>query len=84
MDNRVVLVTGGASGIGKGIANYLSKNTIVIAADIDENAGFQLVSDNPLIRFKHLDVTNEQQIESLVDEIKYQHGSLMPLSIMRR
>ena len=76
MDNRVVLVTGGANGIGRGIANYLSKNTIVIAADIDENSGFQLVSENPLIRFKHLDVTNEQQILSLVEEIKYQHGRL--------
>ncbi|AJR08691.1 short-chain dehydrogenase [Photobacterium gaetbulicola] len=76
MENRVVLVTGGANGIGKGIANYLAKKMLVIAADIDENAGFQLVSENPLVRFKQLDVTSEQQISSLIDEIKYQHGRL--------
>lgn len=76
MEKKVVLVTGGANGIGKGIANYLSKNMLVIAIDIDENAGFQLVSENPLIRFRLLDVTNEQQIVSLIDEITSQHGRL--------
>ncbi|PSU34680.1 SDR family oxidoreductase [Photobacterium lutimaris] len=76
MEKKVVLVTGGANGIGKGIANYLSKNMLVIAIDIDENAGFQLVSENPLIRFKQIDVTNEQQIITLIDEITSQHGRL--------
>ncbi|MGR5144291.1 SDR family oxidoreductase [Photobacterium sp. DNB23_23_1] len=76
MEYKVVLVTGGANGIGKGIANYLSKNMLVIAVDINENAGFQLVSENPLIRFKQLDVTKEQQIVTLIEEITSQHGRL--------
>ena len=76
MNKRVVLITGGAKGIGRGIAEYLSQDMTVIAVDIDEDAGHQLVSDNPLIRFKSVDVTSEQQLEALVVEIKSQHGRL--------
>ncbi|WP_036832081.1 SDR family oxidoreductase [Photobacterium sanctipauli] len=76
MAKKVVLITGGAKGIGKGIANYLSAESTVIAADIDEEAGYLLVSENPLIRFKCVDVTNESAVASLIKEISEQFGQL--------
>ncbi|SMY31944.1 Cyclopentanol dehydrogenase [Photobacterium malacitanum] len=74
---NVILVTGGAKGIGKGICQYLSKkNNIVIAIDIDIDAGHQLVADNPKIRFWPADVTNRKDITAIVNEITLQFGRL--------
>ncbi len=47
---NVILVTV-VKGIGKGIVSIYLKNNIVIAVDIDIDAGHQLVADNPKIRF---------------------------------
>ncbi|SMY15511.1 SDR family oxidoreductase [Photobacterium aquimaris] len=74
---NVILVTGGAKGIGKGICQYLSKkNNIVIAIDIDIDSGYQLVADNPKIRFWPADVTNRKDITAIVNEITLQFGRL--------
>lgn len=77
MKNSVVLVTGGAKGIGKGICDYLSnKNMIVVAVDIDEDAGFELVAANPKIRFKQADVTSESEMAAVIHEIHEQFGRI--------
>jgi NAD(P)-dependent dehydrogenase (short-subunit alcohol dehydrogenase family) len=87
MANQVILVTGGANGIGKGICEFLVKNspainstsgneTIVIAVDIDENAGFKLVSEEPRIRFRCADVSNETEMSLIIKEITIQYGHL--------
>ncbi len=86
MANQVILVTGGANGIGKGICEFLVKNspanstsgneTIVIAVDIDENAGFKLVSEEPRIRFRCADVSNETEMSLIIKEITTQYGHL--------
>ncbi|GHA41787.1 SDR family oxidoreductase [Photobacterium aphoticum] len=73
---HVVLITGGANGIGKGIANTLSKTMTVVVADLNKDAGDLLVSENPLIRFKHVDVAIESEVEALIDDIIRQHGRL--------
>ncbi|WP_299018695.1 SDR family oxidoreductase [uncultured Photobacterium sp.] len=77
MKNSVVLVTGGAKGIGKGICEHLSdKGTIVVAVDIDEEAGYELVATNPTIRFRQADVTNESEMDAIIREIHDQFGRL--------
>ncbi|MGF1686807.1 SDR family oxidoreductase [Photobacterium japonica] len=73
---HVVLITGGASGIGKGIANALSKTMTVIVADLNKDAGELLVTENPLIRFKHVDVSVESEVETLIESVIKQHGRL--------
>lgn len=77
MSQNIILITGGAKGIGKGICQYLSKkNNIVIAIDIDIDAGNQLVADNPKIRFWPADVTNRNDMAAIINKITLQFGRL--------
>ncbi|KAB1508395.1 SDR family oxidoreductase [Photobacterium damselae] len=77
MTGKVYLVTGGASGIGRGICLYLAKkNATVIALDINEDAGFELVSQEPRIRFRQADVTSESDIQAVITDIEKNFGRL--------
>ena len=65
-EQQTVLITGGAQGIGKGIARYLlEQGKQVVIADIDEEAGQETVSDYQSlgsIRFAAMDVTDEASV----------------------
>ncbi|MGF1758766.1 SDR family oxidoreductase [Photobacterium sagamiensis] len=77
MTSKVFLVTGGANGIGKSICKMLVKiNAIVIAIDINEEAGFELVAEEPRIRFRCADVTIESELSAVINEIGSQFGQL--------
>ena len=46
LNDQIVIVTGGAQGIGKGIARYLlGEGAGVVIADIDREAGRECVSE---------------------------------------
>jgi NAD(P)-dependent dehydrogenase (short-subunit alcohol dehydrogenase family) len=68
--NRMILVTGGAQGIGKGIAELLLlKKYSVVICDIDEEAGRE--TQNELIKsgevhFIHTDVSSELSVSDMV------------------
>ncbi|WP_226682408.1 SDR family NAD(P)-dependent oxidoreductase [Sutcliffiella horikoshii] len=66
--NKTVIVTGAANGIGKGIASsYISAGARVVLADMDEKAGEDLqqkLGDNAL--FVKTDVRKEEDIRHLI------------------
>lgn len=74
--NKVVIVTGAAHGIGKGVADeYLKQGAKVIIADINENSLGQSPNNKNLIFIK-TDVRNEQDILALMKEAKDRFGGI--------
>ncbi len=70
MQNRVILITGAAAGIGAGIARRLVRDgAAVIIADRQE-------ADIPGARFVRCDVAEPGQIESLIENIAAAEGRL--------
>jgi len=79
--NKVAIVTGGASGIGRAICEALGKQGAkVVVSDINTN-GAQKVADGIVgyggkARAAHLDVTAEEQIHKLIEQTAAEHGRL--------
>ncbi len=72
-DGRVALVTGGAHGIGAGIAARLAKDRWrVVVADIKNGAA----PSHPSFRFERADIGDEAEVGALVDGIAAQEGRL--------
>ncbi|WP_456271734.1 SDR family NAD(P)-dependent oxidoreductase [Bacillus sp. AK031] len=74
MNEKVAVVTGGAKGIGKAIAEALSSQSYtVILVDKDEEGikvSEELSKKGPPVIFKKCDVSQYSQIKRLFDEIK--------------
>ena len=67
-ENRVIIVTGGAYGIGRAIVRrFAREGASVLIADCDERRGRELQDNTPNAIFKQTDVRHEDQIQSLVD-----------------
>ena len=66
LENKIVIVTGGAQGIGKSIVNVLVQNgAYVVIADIDTEAGNQTVKEIPDCEFYHIDLCADNEIEEM-------------------
>ncbi|MFS0775557.1 glucose 1-dehydrogenase [Neobacillus sp. 3P2-tot-E-2] len=79
--NKVVIVTGAAKGIGRGVAAaYAENGAKVVIADIDETAGKQTEADlKPLganILFVKTDVKKEDDIIYLMETAKKTYGRI--------
>src|SRR5581483_9571689 len=76
LDGAVALVTGGASGLGKAIAQRLAvEGARVVISDLDRGLGQTTAADNGFL-FIEQDVCDESRWDSVVDEIGQQFGKL--------
>ncbi len=78
LDGKIALVTGGASGIGRGTAKRLAAEGAVVAiADRDEVGGASIVAElGGRHEFFALDVTDEQGWQRVVAEVITRFGRL--------
>ena len=78
---RVVMVTGGASGLGEAIVSRLAADgDRVVVADVDEPRAQQiadnLVAAGRLAEAATLDVTSEGEVAAMFDAVNERHGRL--------
>ena len=79
--NRVAIVTGGASGIGRALCQELARRgSLVVAADIDGDGAQAVASavgaNGGRATAAHLDVTHAADVERLVEDTVRAHGRL--------
>ena len=73
---EVALVTGGAKGIGKGIAKALKQaRAKVLIGDVDRNKGKEVARELEG-EFYYLDVTDKDRVEYVVQSIREKYGKL--------
>ncbi|MGG3891298.1 SDR family NAD(P)-dependent oxidoreductase [Metabacillus fastidiosus] len=76
LDNKVVIITGGASGIGESMVELFSKEgAIVIAADINE-AALEKVSQKESVYGMKLNVASEEDWQGLAKEVNDRFGKI--------
>jgi len=75
---KVAIVTGGASGLGRGIVEcFVEEGASVVIADLDDDAGKALAAElAPAAAFRHTDVADADQVQAAVDYAVEQLGGL--------
>jgi NAD(P)-dependent dehydrogenase (short-subunit alcohol dehydrogenase family) len=84
LKDKVAIITGGASGIGKAVALLFSREEATVAiVDIDEPKGQavvqSIVEGGGKAVFLHYDVTNSVECRSAVDRVLKEHGKISVL-----
>lgn len=77
LENRVALVTGGASGLGKACAQkFADEGAIIVVSDINVENGEAFVASLPKAHFIRADVSKAEEVEAMVAETVAKYGRL--------
>ena len=78
LDGKVAVITGGASGIGRGtVALFVREGAKVVAADIQDDKGARLKEEfGQAVRYVRCDVTREADVKAAVDLAVKEFGRL--------
>jgi 3-oxoacyl-[acyl-carrier protein] reductase len=78
LESKIALVTGGAQGIGAGIAQRLAQEGAqVIITDVDDDAGAEAQTAlGDRVEFLHMDVSDPDDVVRGVDEIVQKHSTV--------
>ena len=77
LENQVAVITGGARGIGFGIAQkYISEGAQVIIADILEDGEERVAQLGPKASFYRINLRNRDEIFAMADALAEQYGHL--------
>src|ERR1043166_5186000 len=79
--NKIAIVTGGASGIGRAVAERFARDKLrAVILDINEEAGgevaAQIESRGDQANFMCADVSQEEQVRASFDKIISDHGRI--------
>jgi len=74
LESKIALITGGASGIGAGIAKrFIQEGGVVAICDIDAQTGAKTASEiGGKVHFFKLDISDEEQVRKTVEDIQKQ------------
>jgi len=76
LEDKVAVITGGSSGIGRATAaEFIAEGATVVIADIDEDRG-TAAAEELGCEFVRTDVTEYEQVESVVESTVETHGRL--------
>jgi meso-butanediol dehydrogenase/(S,S)-butanediol dehydrogenase/diacetyl reductase len=76
LNDKITIVTGGASGIGAGCVElFAAEGATVVVADIDDAAGEALASKVGGA-FEHVDVTDPASVEAMTNTVAGRHGRI--------
>lgn len=76
LESKVALITGGATGLGKAIAQRLAaEGARIVITDVQTSLGEATAAEFGFTFFEH-DVTSETQWTRIIERIEAQHGAL--------
>jgi len=74
---KVIVITGGASGIGAATAREAAKaGGAVVVLDLDDAAGDALAGEHDGISFRHLDVSRHDDVQDAIAAVVAEHGRI--------
>lgn len=80
IQDKVIIITGGASGLGLATAHYLvqEKGARVAIFDMNDEAGNKLVNDlgESKALFVHVDVSDEASVQAAIDAVMAKFGAI--------